>query len=161
MKIHELEQINKHLSQDKTQKKSSPEKEFQALLEKELGQDAVTKNINTLNTPESLTPHQLSELEVSLKMEKARETSIQDPKETIMNKIENTLSKWEKYSQSLQQNDLKGSYSLLQEIMKDISALEKNATEQREEDRSVFSLVNELKIMATTEEARFTRGEYL
>ncbi len=160
MKIHDLEHLNSQEIRKNKQNKSESLREFQHLLEKELLRGEGT-NTGGSTISSSICDQQLSELEVSLKMEKAHPPSNQDIKENIMSKLSTTLDKWEKYSQSLKKDDLKGSYSLLQDILKDISALEKNTTELQQEDRSVLSLVNEIKILATTEEARFTRGEYL
>ncbi len=161
MKIHELEQIKSQL----LEKKKAPQgkgEEFKNLLEKELGLES-TKRENPTSPGKAPAISQLSELEVSIKLEKTalNATSLHKSTGNVMDKIEKTLSKWEKYSHSLQNNNLKESYGILQDIMEDISVLEKNATEQQQEDRSVFSIVNELKILATTEKARFSRGDYL
>ncbi|GAB6887668.1 hypothetical protein JCM13304A_11660 [Desulfothermus okinawensis JCM 13304] len=144
--------IEKNLLQapDKTRKKSP--NEFDEFLKKEISQDQ--EKIPT--TPISTEKIQFQELEAALRLKQNQGLSI------VMDKIESSLDKWEKYSQDLSAGNLRDSENTLNSILDQLSHIENKLNEgEIDPKEEVTDIVNELKIMALSEKARLSRGDYV
>ncbi len=79
-----------------------------------------------------------------------------------MDKIESSLDKWEKYSQDLSAGNLRDSENTLNSILDQLSHIENKLNEgEIDPKEEVTDIVNELKIMALSEKARLSRGDYV
>ncbi|MDO4766931.1 MAG: hypothetical protein Q4B25_02125 [Pseudomonadota bacterium] len=81
---------------------------------------------------------------------------------TIMDKMDTLLAKWENYSQTLAapQGDLRAGYRILDEIrshVRDVKGDASIAAGKGDLDR----MIEELDILAVTEEFKFNRGDYM
>jgi hypothetical protein len=83
--------------------------------------------------------------------------------QTLMDKMDTLLSKWENYSQIIGTADgnLREGYSLLADIRQDIRAVKSDLAQNPERGEGLETMVEELDILATTEEFKFNRGDYL
>jgi hypothetical protein len=87
---------------------------------------------------------------------------LQKPTEqTVMDKMNELLSKWEDYSQIIGSEDgnLREGYSLLADIRQNIQDVKGDLT--RTPVQGLAAMVEELDILTTTEEFKFNRGDYL
>jgi hypothetical protein len=87
----------------------------------------------------------------------------QPTEQTIMDKMSSLLSKWENYSQIIGEanGDLREGYNLLADIRQDIREVKSDLAQNPGLGSSLESMVEELDILATTEEFKFNRGDYL
>lgn len=87
----------------------------------------------------------------------------QTTEQTVMDKMDTLLSKWENYSQIIGAADgnLREGYSLLADIRQDIRAVKSDLAQNPDQVEGLESMVEELDILATTEEFKFNRGDYL
>ena len=87
----------------------------------------------------------------------------QPTEQTIMDKMSSLLSKWENYSQIIGEanGDLREGYNLLADIRQDIREVKSDLAQNPGLGHSLESMVEELDILATTEEFKFNRGDYL
>lgn len=83
--------------------------------------------------------------------------------QTVMDKMENLLSKWENYSQALgsDQNSLRDGYGLLADIRQSVQDVKDTAAQGASMSPELLSVLDELDILSTTEEIKFNRGDYL
>lgn len=136
--------------QDK--EKKSPN-EFDEFLKKR-NKPRSRKKIPT--TPISTEKIQFQELEAALRLKQNQGLSI------VMDKIESSLDKWEKYSQDLSAGNLRDSENTLNSILDQLSHIENKLNEgEIDPKEEVTDIVNELKIMALSEKARLSRGDYV
>lgn len=87
---------------------------------------------------------------------------LQKPTEqTVMDKMNALLSKWEDYSQIIGSEDgnLREGYSLLADIRRDIQEVKTDLAGSPAQ--GLAAMVEELDILTTTEEFKFNRGDYL
>ncbi len=82
--------------------------------------------------------------------------------QTVMEKMDSLLSQWENYSQAIGSSDgsLKEGYHLLADIRQNIQEV-KSSLSQTTATPGISDMVEELDILATTEEFKFNRGDYL
>lgn len=83
--------------------------------------------------------------------------------QTIMDKMSSLLSKWENYSQIIGAADgnLREGYNLLSDIRQDIREVKSDLAQNPALGQNLETMVEELDILATTEEFKFNRGDYL
>ncbi len=83
--------------------------------------------------------------------------------QTIMDKMSSLLSKWENYSQIIgaADGDLREGYNLLSDIRQDIREVKSDLALNPALGKNLETMVEELDILATTEEFKFNRGDYL
>lgn len=89
---------------------------------------------------------------------------LQQPTEqTVMEKMDTLLSKWENYSQTLgaEGGSLREGYHLLTDIRQDIQEVKNDLAINPASRQELHSMVEELDILTTTEEYKFNRGDYL
>jgi hypothetical protein len=87
---------------------------------------------------------------------------LQKPTEqTVMDKMNALLSKWEDYSQIIgsENGNLREGYSLLADIRQNIQDVKGDLGQSPVQGLS--AMVEELDILTTTEEFKFNRGDYL
>ena len=87
----------------------------------------------------------------------------QPTEQTIMDKMSSLLSKWENYSQIIgaADGDLREGYNLLADIRQDIRDVKSDLARKPGLGQNLETMVEELDILATTEEFKFNRGDYL
>ena len=83
--------------------------------------------------------------------------------QTIMDKMSSLLSKWENYSQIIgaAHGDLREGYNLLSDIRQDITDVRSDLAQNPGLGKNLEAMVEELDILATTEEFKFNRGDYI
>ena len=83
--------------------------------------------------------------------------------QTVMDKMNSLLSKWENYSQVIGATDgnLREGYSLLADIRQNIQEVKGDLAKSPALGQGLQTMVEELDILATTEEFKFNRGDYL
>lgn len=83
--------------------------------------------------------------------------------QTVMDKMDSLLSKWENYSQTLgsDQNSLRDGYGLLADIRQSVQDVKDAAAGDASLSPELLSVIDELDILSTTEEIKFNRGDYL
>lgn len=83
--------------------------------------------------------------------------------QTVMDKMNSLLSKWENYSQVIGTADgnLREGYSLLADIRQNIQEVKGDLAKSPALGQGLQTMVEELDILATTEEFKFNRGDYL
>ncbi len=87
---------------------------------------------------------------------------LQKPSEqTVMDKMNALLSKWEDYSQIIgsENGNLREGYSLLSDIRHNIQEVKGDLAQTP--IQGLAAVVEELDILTTTEEFKFNRGDYL
>ncbi|MDQ7031356.1 MAG: hypothetical protein Q9M37_01365 [Desulfonauticus sp.] len=131
------------VKQNKTKTTSS---DFQNLLEQELKTNQQPKNIATNMAPGTILPLNLQPSNLEL---------------NLMQDVDNLLKMWENYSQKLssEQDSLKEIYGLLQEIQNKINKVKQHPFFAKQ-PTDLKNLLNEIEIMATTEEIKINRGDY-
>lgn len=145
MKVN-FEEIQKDVNTPSKQNKTKQTQDFQKLLENKLSHDGTKIN------PQSITDTslELSSIEAAIKLQSHQPSK-------IMEKLDKSLDMWEKYSHFLSMNNLKQSQETLDEILDNLSSLDKDESSQNKE---VENIVSEMKIMAMAEKARLLRGDY-
>lgn len=87
-----------------------------------------------------------------------------NPRQALLNAIENSLSSLDMYTQSVQsQNasyDLKQAWQGLTAFNQSVNDLRQNYANLSEQDSSLDAMINDLEIMAVTETYKFNRGDY-
>jgi hypothetical protein len=79
----------------------------------------------------------------------------------IASHVDDVLSKWEEYAEQLDSNgDLREAYGALQDITEDVERL-KSATSSVGVGAGLQSMVDEIEVMAATEQFKFNRGDYV
>lgn len=83
--------------------------------------------------------------------------------QTVMEKMDSLLSKWENYSQTLgaEEGSLREGYHLLADIRQNIQEVKNDLAANPASGQELQSMVEELDILTTTEEYKFNRGDYL
>lgn len=87
----------------------------------------------------------------------------QPAEQTVMEKMDTLFSKWENYSQTLgaTQGNLRQGYHLLNELRQSIQDVKSEFGASSTSAPELRTLIEELEILATTEEFKFNRGDYL
>ncbi len=162
MKIN-ADQLKGLLEQEQKQKSSNQKsgKAFHEMLDR-----ALSPQTEQADAPpaQSLTGSNLNALHTQLRTSLAAETQPQEATgDQLLQGMDYVLDQWEKYSQQLQSrgSNLKQSYATLQEIGRNLEAMEDAVKERGDEGSALHPLLNELKIIAVTEEIKFNRGDYL
>jgi hypothetical protein len=88
--------------------------------------------------------------------------NIQQTETTLMNQVDQLLTKWENYAAGLEgpEPNLRGLYVTLQDISRQIKDLKENFNLNSQKPE-LKSILEELEIMTTTEEIKFNRGDYI
>ena len=89
---------------------------------------------------------------------------LQKPTEqTVMDKMNALLSKWEDYSQIIgtANGNLREGYSLLADIRQNIQEVKGDLAQAPAVGQGLKTMIEELDILTTTEEFKFNRGDYL
>jgi hypothetical protein len=83
--------------------------------------------------------------------------------QNIMDKMQDLLSKWENYSRVIggQEGNLREGYSLLADIQNDLQQVKDDLARVPAPGQGLTAMVEELDVLATTEEFKFNRGDYL
>jgi hypothetical protein len=81
----------------------------------------------------------------------------------LLKSVDRVLEQWEKYAEELQSSpsNLKQSYATLKEIGRNLDAVEAALQDQGGQDPALHPILNELQVMAVTEEIKLNRGDYL
>lgn len=87
----------------------------------------------------------------------------QPTEQAIMEKMDSLFSKWENYSQTLgtSQGSLREGYHLLAELRQSIQEVKNDLESKATTAPGLHAMIEELEILATTEEYKFNRGDYL
>lgn len=100
-----------------------------------------------------------------LRLDQAMQTAMLQTKneQTVMEKMDSLLSKWENYSQVIgaQNGDLREGYHLLADIRQDIQAVKGTLAQAPDSAQGLQNMINELDVLTTTEEFKFNRGDYI
>ena len=83
--------------------------------------------------------------------------------QTVMDKMNSLLSKWEDYSQIIgtANGNLREGYSLLADIRQNIQEVKGDLAQAPAVGQGLKTMIEELDILTTTEEFKFNRGDYL
>ncbi len=83
--------------------------------------------------------------------------------QTVMDKMDSLLSKWENYSQTLgaEGGNLREGYNLLTGIRQSIQEVRSDLAAKPASRQELHDMIEELDILTTTEEFKFNRGDYL
>ena len=83
--------------------------------------------------------------------------------QTVMDKMDSLLSKWENYSQTLgsEGGNLREGYNLLAGIRQSIQVVKSDLAAKPASGQELHDMIEELDILTTTEEFKFNRGDYL
>jgi len=83
----------------------------------------------------------------------------------VMQNIDSILSKWEDYARQLDtpmaEESLRQAYGMLETIQNDVERIKADVPDLGQKHPSLHSMVNEIEIMAVTEQFKFNRGDYL
>jgi len=83
----------------------------------------------------------------------------------VMQNIDSILSKWENYAHKLNtpmaEESLRQAYGMLETIQSDVQRIKADVPDLGQKNPSLHSVVNEIEIMAVTEQFKFNRGDYL
>lgn len=154
MKItpEQLNQIRNQEQNQQTRTKKNQEN-FARLLDQEMGKSQESGKTPTKNTAENISTSAF--LQVSLLNNNPSQS-------TVMENLDNILSKWEKYANQLKspQASPKEMYAGLEEVSKSIKAT-KDSFDMQKQTSEIRDLLNELDVMAATEQIKFNRGDYL
>jgi len=171
MKINsELERILRAQQQAQTVKTKSADSStaFEDLLQGAMQkQDATRLNDEEISLP-SL---DLAALSIGIETENVSEvqsTSEEDmsanPRQALLNAIENSLSSLDLYTQSIQSQNaslnMKQAWQGLTAFNQSVNDLRQNYASLSEQDSSLDAMINDLEIMAVTETYKFNRGDY-
>jgi hypothetical protein len=162
MKIH-ADQLKGLLEPEQQQKssKQQPGEAFEQMLNK-----ALSPQTGQASGPAAkpMTGASLDALHTQLRSGLTQAAPIDKPAaEPLLTSVDRVLEQWEKYAEELQSgpSNLKQSYDALKEIGRSLEAAEAALQEQGGEDPALDPVLNELRIMAVTEEIKFNRGDYL
>ena len=138
--------------QQKNTARNTPGEGFAQALAQELG-SASSAEASTATTP----------IGPMVRLDQALQAAmLQKPTEqTVMDKMNALLSKWEDYSQIIgsENGNLREGYTLLADIRQNIQDVKGDL--ERTPVQGLSAMVEELDILTTTEEFKFNRGDYL
>lgn len=82
---------------------------------------------------------------------------------TVMDKMDALIAKWEDYSQTLAapQGDLRAGYRMLDDIRSQVREVKGEASGMTAGKPELDRIIEELDILAVTEEFKFNRGDYV
>lgn len=78
-----------------------------------------------------------------------------------ISQMENLLDKWDDYADKLGNAGLKEAYGALEGISGEVSRLKEQYPDMAEKNPGLNAVVNELDAMATAEQFKFNRGDYV
>lgn len=137
---------------------------FEEVLAQQMGGDSSASDVEGLGAP----PPGAKTLGIGsmLQVENLSETQETVPTEReVMDNIDNLLSQWENYAQTLQTQDqdegLRQAYGVLENIEQDIEGLKETVPNLAQENSDLQDVVDELEIMTVTEKIKFNRGDYI
>ncbi len=151
--------------QEQTKSNTSSEAgNFQEVLAQEIGGDSASAGVEGLGAP----PPGAKTLGIGSMLQVEDLSEIQETMPTereVMDNIDNVLSKWENYAQTLQTQDqdegLRQAYGVLENIEQDIEGLKETVPNLAEENSDLQDMVDELEILTVTEKIKFNRGDYI
>jgi len=91
-------------------------------------------------------------------------TGVATEREAVMENVDSLLNQWEKYSDALASGgsaQLRQAYGTLETIQDGVKRLKDEHPGLDGHSPELSSLVNELDVLATTEQIKFNRGDYL
>lgn len=148
MKIHG--EYTKQLNpENKVNKPNSSKHDFKLFLEKELTTSSTNTKITSNAVTNAVSPLPLNLQPSNLEL-------------NFMQEVDNLLTLWENYSQSLTSDGttLKDVYALLKKIQDKIQGVKQNPFFSKQPEH-IQNILKEVEIMATTEEIKINRGDYL
>jgi hypothetical protein len=160
MKIHSDPNIEAvRQEQAKSSKEGEPKKAFGEYLQQEAAKAPLTQSSAQGPAP----PIMVSPFIQVGGAGKAEAASAAGPEagQNVLAGVENVLSKWEDYASRLDsETDLRQAYGVLQDISAEVGKLKQNPG-MAQQDPGVQSLVDEIEVLAVTEQVKFNRGDYL
>ena len=138
--------------QQKNAARNTPGEGFAQALAQEL--ETQSQGVTSANTPAAGPVVRLDQALQAAMLQKPTE-------QTVMDKMNALLSKWEDYSQIIGSEDgnLRDGYTLLADIRQNIQDVKGDL--QKTPVKGLDAMVEELDILTTTEEFKFNRGDYL
>ncbi len=163
MKIHS-QHIEALKQQEQAKSKETAEKgRFEALLAKEVGAGVSTASSAPLAPPPGARALGVGSL-LAAEQVAATQPSTEAEQE-IMNNIESVLTQWESYAQTLAEPQssqaLRQAYGVLETISSEVSMLKERMPQLGAAETNLQTMVDELEILAVTEQVKFNRGDYL
>jgi len=141
---------------EQTQRKNKaklPGQAFGDLLNQEVAKGTAPQAAAGLAPPPIVNPMIAAEAATSVQ-------KIDSAGAAVTGQVESILDKWDSYAATLAgpQAGLKSAYGTLDEITKDVANLKEG---QPNLDPGLRSIVDELETLATTEQFKFNRGDYV
>ncbi len=134
---------------------------FEATLAQEVRKSDTT---GVAETEASQATTRLQGVESLLPVEDLSPTDTSSEQE-VMNTINTVLDKWESYAEALKTQDeasgLRQAYGMLETIRGDVANLKETLPQLGDDSSGLQSMVDELEILAVTEQFKFNRGDYL
>jgi hypothetical protein len=138
--------------QQKNTARNTPGEGFAKALAQELGSESTAQTSNAAPATGPM-----------VRLDQALQAAmLQKPTEqTVMDKMNALLSKWEDYSQIIgsENGNLREGYNLLADIRQNIQEVKGDLAQTS--GQGLAAMVEELDILTTTEEFKFNRGDYL
>ncbi len=99
------------------------------------------------------------------RLQASEENTSTNPRQALLNEIDNSLSSLDMYTQSIQSqnashNLMKQAWQGLMAFSQSVNDLRQNYANLSEQDSSLDAMINDLEIMAVTETYKFNRGDY-
>lgn len=124
---------------------------------------AISSSLPGLTGPLSIQNPALLELQAALAPGSMQATGMGILQDTS-NEMDSMLSTLENYTSQLASDgkaDLRGAYSMLENVSGKINELKERYPDMAKEHPELASLVNELDVLTVTETYKFNRGDYL
>lgn len=97
--------------------------------------------------------------------ETAQTEPVSGTEQKVMEHIDSLLDKWENYAQALKaptsEDGLRQAYNCLEDIQSEVQELKETSPNLGFDNPNLQSMVDEIDIMAVTEQIKFNRGDYL
>ena len=140
--------------QQKNTVRNVPGEGFAHTLAQELGSSSAAQ-----------TPSAISPATPMVRLDQALQAALlqTSTEQTVMEKMDALLSKWENYSQIIgsANGNLREGYSLLADIRHNIQEVKGELAHSPTLGQKLQPMIDELDILTTTEEFKFNRGDYL
>lgn len=156
MKIHpdQIEGVRQSQEQQKANKTESPQQAFGDVLGQEVSKAGATEGSEAVAPPPGLTVNPL----LAPQAVSAVAPSVEEGQ--AMAQVESALDSLETYATTLggtESGDLKQAYAALESFQTDVAGLKDAAQDSPE----LQGMVDELEVLAMTEQMKFNRGDYL
>ncbi|WP_027185958.1 hypothetical protein [Desulfovibrio inopinatus] len=140
--------------------KDSSGETFEDILARQLEQVSGDTSKSALVPPPGQGMVELTSLMQQAAQQSSDSTTVES---TVMANVENLLSEWENYADQLgsgQEGNLRKAYDVLENIRNGVEKL-KDETPKLGQGSPLNSLVNEMEVLAVTEQIKFNRGDYI